>query len=65
MIVKHRLRKSIPEESLLEACVGLTCAEIGKKLGYSEPPVKRELTRLRELGRVRGEGKIQVRYYRT
>lgn len=63
MIVKYRLRQSLPD--LLPCCNGLTCAEIAKEVGKSISPVKRELYRLRELGKVRGEGKIQVRYWRT
>jgi hypothetical protein len=65
MIVKHRLRKHICKDSVLSACSGLTCAEIGKLLGYSISPMKRVLRGLVEAKKLRGEGKIQVRYWRT
>jgi hypothetical protein len=65
MIVKYRLRKHISPDRVLPLCNGLTCAEIGKKLGYSISPMKRVLRGLVEAKKLRGEGKIQVRYWRT
>jgi DNA-binding IclR family transcriptional regulator len=65
MIVKHRLRKHICKDSVLSACSGLTCAEIGKKLGHSISPMKRVLRGLVEAGLLRCEGNVQVRYWRT
>jgi predicted transcriptional regulator len=65
MIVKHRLRKHISPDRVLPLCSGLTCAEIGKKLGHSISPMKRVLRGLVEAGLLRREGNVQVRYYRT